>query len=134
MSAATSKKCPHCNGPVEVVGNGRRGPIERCRACGREPGEIVKHQATDGRIVPTSAARVSKTCTVEGCPGTPDDAGHCACCARRAAFIEQRAPKRKCTICEGFIAGHGGRQVCDACKAAAKRAKVVLKPRRGKAA
>ena len=133
MSTVATTKCPHCNGPVELLGKGRGGTtIQRCRACGREPSEIVR-QPANGASANGGGKR--GPCPVDGCPGTLDDSGRCACCARRAAYLEQNMPKRKCAICDGPITGHGGRKLCKPCKAVASRVNVAKAPsQRSKAA
>jgi hypothetical protein len=53
-------------------------------------------------------------CTVEGCPGTRDGSGNCACCAKRAEWAREHLPKKKCEICQGEIES-GRRKLCPPC-------------------
>lgn len=126
MTAVATEKCPHCGGPVDTLGRGRTGDIKRCRSCGREPGAPT--QLPKPTPVAESVARKTnpaRACPVEGCPGSLDAAGACACCARREAWREENTPKRKCRICQGVISGHGGREFCKACKPIAKQVAVA---------
>lgn len=48
-----------------------------------------------------------------------DDAGHCACCAKRQAWLDAQYPKKDCEICGGSITAKF--RYCRACTVLAKR-------------
>lgn len=119
----SSTKCPHCKGEVETLGAGRAGKtVRRCRSCGREPDAVASAPAVSGSSSGNIAApRAGAACTVDGCPGTRDNAGRCDCCEKRQRWAESHAPKRQCAICTGPIAGRTNMKYCKACKPIAQK-------------
>jgi hypothetical protein len=129
VASASPVRCPHCGGSVEVLGRGRAGAtIQRCRACGREPSAPIGTPAvhappigaaptrTFSDVAPGSAPR---PCRNDGCPGTLDGTGRCACCARRDAWVAANRPVRNRKLCDGAIAAtRKNREYCGACKRA----------------
>lgn len=125
-TAAPKESCAHCHGRVETVGQGRGNKsIKRCVTCGRSPDP---EPSNNGHASPTPRAFVDlapgsapRPCRVEGCPGTLDSAGTCACCVKRAAWELANTPKRECEICGGTVTGRGLKKFCDACNKAKAR-------------
>lgn len=120
--------CPRCESAltVETDGNGRLRDVCTNTNCGR------KFARDPGTAPP--ARGVAEKCRVEGCPGTLDAAGACACCTKRNEWMRANTPKKECEICTGDITGQRGRKVCLACKPFAQRLSVqksIAKKKRG---
>lgn len=117
--AAAGVKCPHCGGPIETVGRGRTGAeIQRCSSCGREPNESTQRSnvpATTRMFAGVAADSAPRPCRVDGCPGILDNAGACACCAKREVWAAANVPKRYCPICGGLLSGSRLRKRCEPC-------------------
>lgn len=118
--APRSNACPRCQSSltVETDGNGRLRDVCTNTSCARkfarDPGEGA------------SASRVAQKCGVEGCPGTLDANGGCACCAKRDAWMRANTPKKECQICTGDITGgRRGSKYCHACKPFAQKVNVA---------
>jgi hypothetical protein len=133
MKAAptTGKRCPDCNGSIEIITQGRGRPtIERCYECGRDIG--APKAPAIASPSPNGAARPFGACSVKGCPGQLDASGKCPCCVRRQAFADAHAPKRNCKICDGQLSGRQ-LKLCDACKPIQARVNVAKAPSNNKA-
>jgi hypothetical protein len=128
VPSSPKEKCPHCNGPVEVVGKGRGNvEIRRCRSCGREPSTGIIGEPRNGtsssapepkKFIDVAPGSALRPCRVDGCPGILDAAGKCACCEKRAVWVLENTPIRSCRMCEGPIQGRKNREYCEACKRA----------------
>jgi hypothetical protein len=109
MIAAEKDACPYCNGRLETITQ-RGKPVKRCATCGRSPDPSTNGKADPSPTPASSRAfadlapgSAPRPCRVEGCPGTLDVGGLCACCAKRAAWELAHAPIRTCEICDGRI-------------------------------
>jgi hypothetical protein len=124
--AATAEKCQHCNGKMVA-----RGRFTACGSCGREPATASRATTENGQATPAPAAprfsgvAAGSACRTKDCPGTLDEAGRCACCAKREAWSAAHIPARKCDICTGSVGGRGYRKYCKACAPLVARSQTV---------
>jgi hypothetical protein len=102
LDVVTRCAAPDCGGRVEPGTDGRGGTVDRCRRCGLTPADVARAgPLARSRAAGAPTFLTGRKCLVEGCPGTLDQAGVCACCQRRKEWVAENSRMFTCIVCGG---------------------------------